>query len=134
MPDTSGSGATESCEVQTESGTSPPRRKSEEMKYLLALKAKPEAVVKGAAEAGGLAFPRAAVVAGIVASVTLSLIVKDNIESEAQLRFERQASDAEHVIEARVKSYVDVLYGLGALFSTSSAISRAEFRRYVAGL
>src|SRR5712691_2132777 len=71
---------------------------------------------------------------GIGLSILLHFVIKDNVQGEAQLRFERQASDAQHVIEARIKSYADVLHGLGALFNTSNSIPRAEFRRYVAAL
>jgi len=71
---------------------------------------------------------------GVVVSIVMFLVIRDNVESEAKLRFERQASDAQHVIEARIKSYADVLHGLGALFNTSNSIPRAEFRRYVAAL
>src|SRR5713226_8936637 len=76
-------------------------------------------------------FPFLVLGIGVAISILLHFVIKDNVESEAQLRFERQASDAKHVIEARVKSYADVLHGLAALFSTSNSISRAEFRRYV---
>ncbi|HZR70158.1 MAG TPA: CHASE domain-containing protein, partial [Burkholderiales bacterium] len=100
------------------------------MKYLLGLNLKPD----GASGTRSLLFPVAALVTGVVASVLLSQVVKENIENEAHLRFERQASDAKHVIEARIKSYFDVLYGLGALFSKSGTLSRAEFHQYVTAL
>src|SRR5712692_8137934 len=80
---------------------------------------------------GKVFFPFIVLGIGIALSILLHFVIKDNVEGEAQLRFERQASDAKHVIEARVKSYADVLHGLAALFSTSNSISRAEFRRYV---
>ncbi len=83
---------------------------------------------------GRTVFPFLALGIGIALSILLHFVIKDNVEGEAQLRFERQASDAQHVIEARIKSYADVLRGLGALFSTSSSLSRAEFRRYVTAL
>src|SRR5258707_1555098 len=79
-------------------------------------------------------FPFIVLGIGISLSILLHFVIKDNVESEAQLRFERQASDAKHVIEARIKSYADVLHGLAALFSTSNSIPRAEFRRYVVAL
>src|SRR5947209_5465297 len=116
-----------------ERGDPPRTRKSGEMKYLLGWKAWTRDRA-GAPKERSSAFPVAALVAGVVASIMLFLIVKDNTENEAKLRFERQASDAQHVIEARAKSYFDVLYGLGALFSTSNTISRAEFHNYVAAL
>src|SRR6266540_6062910 len=79
-------------------------------------------------------FPFLVLGIGIALSILLHFVIRDSVEGEAQLRFERQASDAQHVIEARIKSYADVLHGLAALFSTSNSISRAEFRRYVAAL
>src|SRR5437667_5754107 len=79
-------------------------------------------------------FPFLVLGSGIALSILLHFVIKDNVEGEAKLRFERQASDAHHVIEARIKSYADVLHGLAAVFSTSNSISRAEFRRYVAVL
>jgi diguanylate cyclase (GGDEF)-like protein/PAS domain S-box-containing protein len=89
---------------------------------------------KEASTRGKAFFPLLVLGIGIALSILLHFVIKDNVEGEAQLRFERQASDAQHVIEAHVKSYADVLHGLGALFSTSNSISRAEFRRYVAVL
>src|SRR5947209_20272276 len=79
-------------------------------------------------------FPLLVLGSGIALSILLHFVIKDNVEGEAQLRFDRQASDAKHVIEARIKSYADVLHGLAAFFSTSNSISRAEFRRYFAAL
>src|SRR4051812_36466763 len=79
-------------------------------------------------------LPLLTLVVGVVASVVLSLFIGDNIEKEANLRFERQASDAKHAMEARVISYFNVLYGLAALFSKSDQTSRAEFHAYVQAL
>ena len=81
-----------------------------------------------------MVFPLAAFAVGAIISILLFVFVKDNIEKEAQLRFERQSSDAKHVIEARIKSYFEVLHGLRALFSRSGSISRADFHNYVAAL
>jgi len=79
-------------------------------------------------------FPFVALGIGVSLSILLHFVIKDKVESEAQLRFERQASDAKHVIDQRVRSYTDVIYGVGALFRTSGSISRAQFHRYVSGL
>ncbi len=79
-------------------------------------------------------LPLLALAGGAAVSLLLFSFVKDSIESEARLRFERQASDAQHVIEQRVHSYIDVIQGLSALFRTDSPISRAQFHRYVSGL
>jgi signal transduction histidine kinase/sensor domain CHASE-containing protein len=71
---------------------------------------------------------------GILLSYASFLSVRQNIRNEAQLRLERQASDAHHKIEARIRSYIDIMYGLGALFRTSASINRAQFHRFVTGL
>src|SRR6267143_3355252 len=82
---------------------------------------------------GKALVPALALSIGDVVSIVIFFAIRDNIESEANLRFERQASDAQHVIEARIHSYADVMYGLRAMFSASS-VSRVEFHRYVTGL
>lgn len=56
------------------------------------------------------------------------------MEDVARLRFERQASDAKSVIENRIHSYANVLYGLKGLFATRETITRVEFRRFVESL
>jgi signal transduction histidine kinase len=81
-----------------------------------------------------LVLPWVVLAVGIPASILLFSLIQDAVEDVARLRFERYASDAKHVIEARVRSYTDVLYGLQALFATQDSISRAQFRRYVESL
>src|SRR2546426_8625482 len=88
----------------------------------------------GQAQRGKTLSPFLVLGIGVALSILLHFVIQDNVRGEAQLRFERQGSDAQHVIEARIKSYADVLHGLAALFNTSNSISRAEFRRYVAAL
>src|SRR5687768_13573349 len=90
------------------------------------------------------AFPRAAIRkiigpllilgSGIAIAFTLSAYVKGDIERDARLQFERQAADAKHIIERRLRAYVGVTYGLRALFAANDSLSRAEFHRYVASL
>jgi signal transduction histidine kinase len=70
----------------------------------------------------------------IAASLALFMVVRDAVESVARLRFEREASDIKHVIEARIKSYTDIMYGLQALLATQSPVSRIQFHRYVTSL
>ncbi len=83
---------------------------------------------------GKTLFPFLVLGIGVSLSILLHFVIQDNVESEAMLRFERQGSDAKHVIEQRVRSYTDVIYGLGALFRTSGFVSRAQFHHYVTGL
>src|SRR5690242_4372195 len=80
-----------------------------------------------------LLFPYIVLALGLGLSIVLHFVIKDNIRGEAQLRFERQASDAQHVIEARIHSYADVMYGMRAMFS-AAPVTRTEFHRYVAAL
>ncbi|HUQ24640.1 MAG TPA: CHASE domain-containing protein [Burkholderiales bacterium] len=78
--------------------------------------------------------PALVLLLGVAVSVGLFFYVRDDIERDAQLRFERQAADAKHIIERRLHSYAGVTYGLKALFAARDTISRAEFHQYVASL
>src|SRR5712692_9549376 len=82
----------------------------------------------GQAQRGKTLFPFLVLGIGVALSLLLHFVIRDNVKGEAQLRFERQASDAQHVIEARIKSYADVLHGLGALSNTSNSVPRAASR------
>jgi signal transduction histidine kinase len=81
-----------------------------------------------------LLVPMLVLAAGVGGSLALFAYVRDDIERDAQLRFERQAADAKHIIERRLHSYVGVTYGLKALFAARDSVSRAEFQQYVASL
>ena len=81
-----------------------------------------------------LLLPALILIVGAALSVVSFLIVRYNVENEAKLRFERQASDAQHVIAARIHSYADVMYGLRSLYRASYPVTRMEFHHYVTGL
>jgi len=72
--------------------------------------------------------------AGAGLSFALFSYVRDYIDRDAKLRFERQAADARHIIERRLQAYVGVTYGLRALFAAREQPNRAEFHRYVESL
>ena len=78
--------------------------------------------------------PLVGLTVGIAFALALFAYTRDNIEREASLRFERQAADAKHIIERRLRSYVGATYGLRALFGARDTLTRAEFHRYVASL
>ena len=78
--------------------------------------------------------PGLTLAAGVALSLTLFAYVRDDVQRDAQLRFERHAADAKQIIERRLRSYVEVTTGLKALFAASDTVSRAEFHRYVASL
>jgi signal transduction histidine kinase len=81
-----------------------------------------------------IVLPWVIVAIGIPVSLLLFDFVGDAIERTAQQRFERQASDAKHSIEARVNSYGEILYGMAALFTSQDAVSRLQFHNYVESL
>lgn len=79
-------------------------------------------------------LPWTVLLLGAVLSVLVFYVLRARAEEQARLRFERQASDAKHVIKARVKSYEDAIRGLAALFATDTRVSRLQFKRYVDSL
>jgi signal transduction histidine kinase len=79
-------------------------------------------------------LPALVLVLGAMASLVMFAFVRDSIEKEARMRFERQASDRKHAVEARFIAYSNVLYGLAALFAKSATPSHAEFHYYVEAL
>jgi diguanylate cyclase (GGDEF)-like protein len=93
----------------------------------------PQGGVAAGAARGKLLFPALALLLGAAISFGSFFVVQDNVHTEAKLRFERQASDAKHVIEARISAYFEVLHGLAALFAKPE-LSRADFHRYVTAL
>jgi signal transduction histidine kinase len=56
------------------------------------------------------------------------------IESDARQRFANHAHNAQNTINARIKSYSDVVRGAASLFQSSDTVTRSQFRDYVAGL
>jgi PAS domain S-box-containing protein len=71
---------------------------------------------------------------GIMASVFLYRFTQDSVQGVAQLRFEREASDANAIIEQHLRSYSDVLYSVRALFAGEEAVDRLRFHRFVQAL
>lgn len=56
------------------------------------------------------------------------------IEGDIRENFTNHARTAQNTINARIKSYTDVLRGTASLFSTIEPVSREQFREYVQGL
>jgi len=73
-------------------------------------------------------------IGGIALSTAFFFYVRDDVGRDAQLRFERHAADAKHIIERRLYAYVGVTYGLRALFAARGSLTRREFHRYVESL
>src|SRR5258706_1278287 len=71
---------------------------------------------------------------GITASFFLFAVIRDSVENVARLRFEREAKDANSIIEGRLRSYADVLYALRALFASEDPVDRLRFHRFVESL
>src|SRR6266545_2900172 len=71
---------------------------------------------------------------GITVSFFLFAVIRDSVENVARLRFEREAKDANSIIEGRLRSYADVLYALRALFASEEPVDRLRFHRFVESL
>lgn len=71
---------------------------------------------------------------GIPASFFLFTYIESSVENVARLRFEREANDANGIIEGRLRSYNDVLYALRSLFASENDIDRLRFRRFIESL
>src|SRR5262249_26004937 len=67
-------------------------------------------------------------------ALALFAYVREDVRGDAQLRLGGQAAAASHIIEKRLHSYVDVTYGLRALFAARDKVSRSEFHRFVQSL
>ncbi|MCC2971865.1 CHASE domain-containing protein [Massilia sp. IC2-476] len=72
---------------------------------------------------------------GALLSVTvgtaLYLATAHAIESDAETRFRGMARTAQFAIDARIKSYTDVLRGMAGLFHANPKASADDFRHYV---
>ena len=73
-------------------------------------------------------------VGGVLASILLFSVIRDAVEKVARLRFEREASDANSIVEDRIHFYADVLYGLRALFRSQGPVTRNQFHQFVESL
>src|SRR6266853_6695204 len=112
-------------------GRSDPRTKSDKMKM--------ETVTAATSGATRRVFhlgvlPWLVLAAGITASFFLFALVRDSVENVARLRFEREAKDANSIIEGRLRSYSDVLYALRAVFASEDPVDRLRFYRFVESL
>lgn len=56
------------------------------------------------------------------------------IEEDSDKLFTNHATSAQKSIDARIKSYTDVLRSTASLFRTTDAVSRQQFHAYVSGL
>jgi signal transduction histidine kinase len=79
-------------------------------------------------------LPWLALAIGIPASFFLFFYLETSVDNFARLRFEREAKDANDIIEGRLQSYNDVLYALRALFASEDSIDRLRFRRFIESL
>jgi PAS domain S-box-containing protein len=82
----------------------------------------------------GPALPWAMLILGVIVSALLWLMLRENVENAAEERFEHQVTEAKQVIERRILSYAEVLFGARALFATRDHITRAQFHQFVESL
>lgn len=78
--------------------------------------------------------PWIALAIGVAASISLYRFTQESVQGVAQLQFERQANDANAIIDGRLRSYSDVLYSLRALFAGEDMVDRVRFHRFVQAL
>ena len=71
---------------------------------------------------------------GIPISFFLFVLIQDSVENIARLRFEREAKDANSIIEGRLRAYGDVLYAVRALFYSEGQVDRLRFHRFIESL
>ena len=71
---------------------------------------------------------------GVVVSLVLYMVIRSNVESAAEERFDNRVTETKQVVERRILSYAEVLYGARALFATGGSVSRAQFHRFVEAL
>ncbi|HEY9064876.1 MAG TPA: EAL domain-containing protein [Burkholderiaceae bacterium] len=83
---------------------------------------------------GSLTLPLAVFAVGAVLSVVVGTTVRQDISRNAQQQFDSLAADVARKVEGRFDDYIAVLIGLRARFNTSEAVTRSDFRDYVAGL
>src|SRR5712664_3232563 len=76
-------------------------------------------------------LPWAVLGIGIAVSLLLWRMIRDNIESAAEERFEHQVTEAKQIIERRILSYAEILFGAKALFATHSYVTRVQFHDFV---
>ncbi|MCA1858383.1 CHASE domain-containing protein [Massilia oculi] len=67
----------------------------------------------------------------LAVGTALYLATAKAIDSDAEARFRGMARAAQHTIDARIKSYTDVLRGTAGLFHANADVSAEEFRQYV---
>ena len=67
----------------------------------------------------------------LVVGAGAHLATSEAIESDASMRFRNMARSAQYTIDARIKSYSDVLRGTAGLFRATEYTSADEFRQYV---
>lgn len=68
---------------------------------------------------------------GVAISLMLFALTSRMVEDKAAAKFAYHAANAEVAIQARIRSYTDVLRGVSALFSTHHHVTRDKFRAYV---
>ena len=71
---------------------------------------------------------------GIALSAAAALLTARKVERDAATQFERAVDYGHGAIDARIRTYSDMLLGVRGLFIASDAVTREEFRSYVASL
>lgn len=84
--------------------------------------------------AGGRSAVWITLTIGIVLSTAAWFFARSTVEREARLKFQSAAIAVAATAQTRIRSYVDLLYGVQGLFQADPWVSRAAFDDYVYSL
>jgi PAS domain S-box-containing protein len=70
----------------------------------------------------------------VAVSLALWMLVENVVENKSRAQFEYHAENAQQAVQNRVRSYIDVLRGVNALFYTTDTVTRDQFHAYVSQL
>ena len=70
----------------------------------------------------------------IAIGLSLYFVTATSIETDSRERFARLTQNARNTIDARIKSYTDLLRGTVSLFQISDPLTRLQFHGYVEGV
>lgn len=82
----------------------------------------------------GWAVPIAVLVIGLIATITVALVLARAEQGLERARFERLADGAVGAIESRMLAQLTLLRGAAGFFNASNQVTREDFRAYVAQL
>src|SRR5438874_9468870 len=90
-------------------------------------------VLRGAFSVTRFSFWTGVLLSSLVGALAY-VVTEKSIESDAHARFLNHAKYAQGVINARVKSYTDLLRGAASFVQSTEVLTHQQFHEYVRGL